>query len=78
MNNIRSCFYKSNASFNCLPSFYTAFHLGSDEVITKQVHQMEAGLNKVKTEIERHKKPQDSGDKFAARMNVSLIRLCLL
>lgn len=32
---------------------------------------METGLNKVKTEIERHKKPQSGDDKFAVRMTVS-------
>ena len=32
---------------------------------------MESGLKKLKSEIERHKKPQNAGDKFALRMNVS-------
>lgn len=49
----------------------SCFLAGSDELITKQVHQMESGLKKLKSEVERHKKPQNAGDKFALRMNVS-------
>ena len=44
---------------------------GSDEIMQKQLKQMEAGLSKIKTEIDKNKKPQDSTDKFSARMEVS-------
>ena len=45
--------------------------IGSDEIIIKQLKQMESGLNKVKTELKNLKTPQSSEDKFFARMDVN-------
>ena len=56
----------------CTTCTLCLYFIGSDELISKQVHQMESGLKKLKGEVERHKKPQDSGDKFASRMTVSV------
>ena len=45
-------------------------NVGSDEIIMKQLRQMESGLNKIKTELKNLKNPQGSEDKFFARMEV--------
>lgn len=43
---------------------------GSDEQIKSQLKAMENGLSKLKAEVKHHKKPQDSHDKFAVKMEV--------
>ena len=39
--------------------------------MSKAVKQMEAGLQKIKTELKQHNKPQDRSDKFAEKMKVN-------
>lgn len=46
--------------------------VGSDEIILKQLKQMETGLNKIKTELKNLKTPQNSDDKFFEKMEVSI------
>ena len=38
--------------------------------MSKAIKQMETGLQKIKTELKQHSKPQDRSDKFAEKMKV--------
>ena len=50
---------------------HTHTHTASEETMSKAVKQMEAGLQKIKTELKQHNKPQDRSDKFAEKMKVN-------